>query len=145
MATDFSACAHAAARMAAQMARRLSARVDVVTVVDTSGWTERIADPDFSRQRAATVRDEAARHADIFRRRHFARLAGVEVHVRDGADAAAEILAAARALKSDLVAIGTHGKTGLARLILGSVAETVVRASPVPVITVRATAPKRAR
>lgn len=37
----------------------------------------------------------------------------------------------------DLVVIGTHGRTGLDRILLGSVAEKVVRLSPVPVLTVR--------
>ena len=141
VATDFSACAHAAARAAARLARRTAASVDVVTVVDSSGWTERIADPVAARRRAAAVREEAERHADTFRRRHFARLPAVAVHVRDGADPVVEILATARRLKSDLIVLGTHGKTGLRRLILGSVAETVVRTSPVPVLTVRAAVP----
>ncbi len=39
--------------------------------------------------------------------------------------------------KIDLVVIGTHGRTGLKRLLLGSVAERVVRAAPCPVLTVR--------
>jgi nucleotide-binding universal stress UspA family protein len=38
--------------------------------------------------------------------------------------------------KYDLIAMGTHGRTGLGRLFLGSVAEKVLRASPIPVLTV---------
>jgi nucleotide-binding universal stress UspA family protein len=37
----------------------------------------------------------------------------------------------------DLIAMGTHGRTGLGRLLLGSVTEKVVRTSPVPVLTIR--------
>jgi len=48
-----------------------------------------------------------------------------------------EILAAAIESKVDLIVMGTHGRTGLARAVLGSVAEKVVRLSPVPVLTVR--------
>jgi len=40
----------------------------------------------------------------------------------------------------DLVAVGTHGRTGLERYLLGSVTERLVRTSPVPVLTVRSTA-----
>jgi len=54
---------------------------------------------------------------------------------------AAEIIAAARDLNADLVCVGTHGRTGLAHMFLGSVAEKVVRESPCPVLTVRATMP----
>jgi len=49
-----------------------------------------------------------------------------------------EILAAAREGNADLIVIGTHGRKGLPRALLGSVAEKVVRMSPVPVLTVRA-------
>ena len=54
---------------------------------------------------------------------------------------AAEIIAAATDLKADVVCVGTHGRTGLAHMLLGSVAERIVRESPCPVLTVRATMP----
>jgi nucleotide-binding universal stress UspA family protein len=47
-----------------------------------------------------------------------------------------EIIEAAKGLDVGLIAIGTHGRRGLPRAILGSVAEKVVRLSPVPVLTV---------
>lgn len=47
------------------------------------------------------------------------------------------IARAARSRRADLVVMGTHGRTGLARFFLGSVAERVVATSPVPVMTVR--------
>ena len=50
-----------------------------------------------------------------------------------------EILAVAIESRADLIVMGTHGRTGLARAVLGSVAEKVVRLSPVPVLTVRET------
>lgn len=47
------------------------------------------------------------------------------------------IAQAARSRKADLVVIGTHGRTGFAKLFLGSVASRVVTVSPCPVLTVR--------
>lgn len=47
------------------------------------------------------------------------------------------ILEIAHQENADLIVMGTHGHSGLQRLILGSVAEKVVRSSPVPVFTVR--------
>jgi nucleotide-binding universal stress UspA family protein len=48
-----------------------------------------------------------------------------------------EVIAAARAEDSDLIVVGTRGKTGLAHVLLGSTAERVVRGAPCPVLTVR--------
>jgi nucleotide-binding universal stress UspA family protein len=56
--------------------------------------------------------------------------------VREG-DPADEILAAAREIDARMIALGTHGRRGLAHVLLGSVAEQVVRRSSVPVLTVR--------
>jgi nucleotide-binding universal stress UspA family protein len=44
---------------------------------------------------------------------------------------------AARSKRADVIVIGTHGRTGLARLFMGSVAERVVGGAPCPVLTVR--------
>jgi nucleotide-binding universal stress UspA family protein len=49
-----------------------------------------------------------------------------------------EILAAIEETHADLVVMGTHGRRGVPRFLLGSVAEKVVRMSPIPVLTVRA-------
>jgi len=44
---------------------------------------------------------------------------------------------AAKRARADLIVIGTHGRTGVSKLLLGSVAERIVRLSPCPVLTVR--------
>jgi len=49
-----------------------------------------------------------------------------------------QVLEAAAAVKADLIVMGTHGRRGLERALLGSVAEKVVRMSRVPVLTVHA-------
>jgi nucleotide-binding universal stress UspA family protein len=59
-----------------------------------------------------------------------------ERHFAEG-DPAKEILRAAREVASDLIIMGTHGRTGLSRLLMGSVAEQVVRRAPCPVLTVK--------
>ena len=59
-----------------------------------------------------------------------------EFMVRVGSPAA-EILDAARELGADLIVIPTHGRAGLPRLVLGSVAERVIRESNIPVLAVR--------
>jgi nucleotide-binding universal stress UspA family protein len=51
---------------------------------------------------------------------------------------AAGILRVASECAADLIVVGTHGRTGLGRLLMGSVAEQVVRKAPCPVVTVKA-------
>ncbi|HYB90090.1 MAG TPA: universal stress protein [Candidatus Binataceae bacterium] len=48
-----------------------------------------------------------------------------------------EILRAAVGENADLIVMGTHGRTGLAHVLMGSVAERVVQKSPIPVLTIR--------
>ena len=86
-------------------------------------------------------RDEALEHA-VERLRLLAAAAGVRsdvVHAygrpRDA------IVTAAAKVHADLIAIGTHGRDAVARLLLGSVAEGVVLTSAVPVVVVRANVP----
>jgi nucleotide-binding universal stress UspA family protein len=66
------------------------------------------------------------------------RAAGIraEAERRDG-DAATEILAAATAWNADLIVMGTHGRTGLKRIVLGSVARNVIRHATCSVLVVR--------
>ncbi|MDD5038356.1 MAG: universal stress protein [Dehalococcoidales bacterium] len=61
----------------------------------------------------------------------------VKCSVRVGADAANEILKAANQMKADLIAISTHGRTGISRWALGSVADKIMRGGDIPVLMVR--------
>lgn len=70
--------------------------------------------------------------------RSFSRLV---VHVRTEVPAA-EVAQLAADLEADLVVVGTHGRRGVRRLLLGSVAEGVVRLAPCPVLVVRPREPE---
>jgi nucleotide-binding universal stress UspA family protein len=50
---------------------------------------------------------------------------------------ATEIISFANENHADLIVMGTHGRTGLSRLLMGSVAETVLRQAPCPVLTIK--------
>jgi nucleotide-binding universal stress UspA family protein len=66
------------------------------------------------------------------------RLREVNVHTEMvTGDPVTEILQAAREHGCDLIVMSTHGRTGLARLLMGSVAEQVLRRAPCPVLTVK--------
>lgn len=58
-------------------------------------------------------------------------------HRLEEGDAAAEIVRVAREIDAGLIVMGTHGRTGLARLLVGSVTEEVLRKAPCPVMTVK--------
>jgi nucleotide-binding universal stress UspA family protein len=57
--------------------------------------------------------------------------------VRVAPDPAVSIVDYAKEIHADLIVIGTHGRTGVSRLLMGSVAEHVVRTAPCPVLVVR--------
>jgi len=57
--------------------------------------------------------------------------------VRVASDPATSIVDFAKELHADLIVIGTHGRTGVSRFLMGSVAEHVVRTAPCPVLVVR--------
>ena len=60
-----------------------------------------------------------------------------------GRQAASLIVADAKKWKADLIVLGTHGRRGIRRLVMGSDAEEIVRTSPVPVLLVRSKMPDK--
>jgi len=60
-------------------------------------------------------------------------------------DVSASILQAVEKFNPDLIVMATHGRTGLARIFLGSVAEAVVRKASCPVLTIRSAATQERR
>lgn len=87
--------------------------------------------------------DQAQTYNDTLRERLQAMVEGkgdtdvaVTVNVVDGIDYV-EIVNRATAWPADLIVLGTHGRTGLKHLLIGSVAERVVRTASCPVCTVR--------
>jgi nucleotide-binding universal stress UspA family protein len=74
--------------------------------------------------------------AELDRSLEPARAAGISARVEVGeGDVVSEILREARELPADLVALGTHGRGGFERWVLGSVTEKVLRKAPCPVLT----------
>ena len=67
------------------------------------------------------------------------------VHRLTMGDPAAEIVRIAGDEQAEMIVLGTHGRTGVSRLLMGSVAEVIVRRAPCPVLVYRETAEKLAR
>ena len=135
--TDGSDSIAAAAKHAETLADRFDATTHVLSVVDTRNrfesptgglsmevWT----DAERDRAEHAVENTVALLRDDL----------PVETAVVEGVPKAV-ILDYVEGEEMDMVVMGTHGRTGLDHYLIGSVAEKVVRRSPVPVVTVRLT------
>lgn len=136
---DFSPHATQALDYASVLAAKIGAKVHILTVIGVPA----LGVPELGVALTAGVIDQlvvenqAALDKVASARRKSGAAIG-EVMLRTG-DARDMILQAAEEVHADLVVMGTHGRRGISRALLGSVAETVVRTCPVPVLTVRAT------
>ena len=137
--TDFSAGAERAWVVARQLASRLGAELILIHVlVETPLFSE----GPFTMKQARHVFDAARAWAvkALGEWTANAATAGLSARwvVRSGTPYE-EIVGAATQERADLIVIGTHGRGGLDRALLGSVADRVVRLAPCPVVTVRDT------
>jgi nucleotide-binding universal stress UspA family protein len=89
-------------------------------------------------QLGAGVRAQASREMDGLLRRAVDAGVRASAAIMETGVPADEIVRAAEQAKTDLLVLGTHGRTGVARLVLGSVAARVVATAACPVLTVRA-------
>jgi universal stress protein A len=134
---DFSEPSTRALDCAKVMAERFGATLDVMYVVpnpylaDPTGVSGPLP-PDFLDNLVEDARSGLDKSLPPADRERFK--AGTIVKV---GDARSEILAYAQSEHVDLIVMGTHGRGGMAHLVLGSVAERIVRAAPCPVLTVR--------
>jgi nucleotide-binding universal stress UspA family protein len=132
--TDYSNHSDYAFRLACSLARDHEARLIILHVVTTLG-------PELvSYGEAAELQPEAYRQKlldDLRRIQPRDAEVPVEHRLAEG-DAADQILHVASETGCDMIVLGTHGRTGLDRLLMGSVAEQIVRNAPCPVLTVKA-------
>lgn len=145
-ASDFSGASRAAFTKAVEMARVNRAELTLVHVL---GPVMPVAPADGYISPKAYEQLEASAHAwgrkQLEALKAKAKKAGVRAKtlLLDGVPHEA-IARAARSAHADLVVLGTHGRTGVARLFLGSVAARVVATAPCPVLTVRGKGARRA-
>jgi nucleotide-binding universal stress UspA family protein len=133
--TDFSDLSDAAFRTACALAGDHGSRLVVLHVVP----------PPQSHGEVIARRQGEGYHEDLRRLLERVRpedaALSVERRLEDG-DPAETILRVAREEAADLIVLGTHGRGALGKMLLGSVAEQVVRRAPCPVLTTNAT-PRR--
>jgi len=133
--TDLSEFADHAMRQAVELAVQLQARLDVFHVV-----TLHAADPgelkdsleDYLKKLEEEVFADLSERSDIIKRRGVS----VEVSVERSVSASEAIVDKASAIEADLIVMGTHGRSGVGKLLMGSVAEQVVQHAGCDVMTV---------
>jgi nucleotide-binding universal stress UspA family protein len=133
LATDLSPASAAATEQAFELAGRLGAPLLIVSVIDPGQL--RLSGGRFG-QRVDQVRLQRERVAqDLVER---GRRLGVPVSflIWEG-DPGESIVEAAVAERADLIVVGSHGRSGVGRFLIGSVSDHVVRHAPCPVLVVR--------
>lgn len=142
-AVDFSDCSRHALDEAIAIGHLYDASVTVLHVFPQAIASDPFAGlPEFQPFRLTDQhRAHLFRHLKTFAAREGAEAARMEYAVREGVDIHVEILEAAEQVHPDLIVIGTHGRTGLQHLMLGSVAEKVLHKAGCPVLTVSQKSP----
>lgn len=139
LATDGSPASAHAAEVAVALARVHGARLTALYVVDPYpylGIGE--ANPlGYQAYMSAALEHAAQAHAKVQALCERAPAVPFQPRLAEDMGAAAAIVHSARQAEADLVVVGSHGRTGVVRLMLGSVAGKVVAESPVPVLVVR--------
>jgi len=137
--TDFSAPSEAALDYARILATKFGSALELLHVIDDPTSDSQFV-PDGFAASTVDIRTELAEHA----RKRLETLVTFVDRARYHAHAEAVFGSPARTIvdyatasASALIVMGTHGRTGLAHLLMGSVAEQVVRSAPCPVLTVR--------
>ncbi len=142
VATDFSDLAGTVVDQAIDLAKQLGASLTLVHSYEIPiyGFPEGVlvAPPDV----AARIQTAAQTELDAILKRNEARGVKMTAVLRCGA-AWDEVNAVAEEAKADLIVVGTHGRRGFSRLMLGSTAERILRTATRPVYVVHAAAPPK--
>jgi nucleotide-binding universal stress UspA family protein len=146
LAVDFSPNSEAAAELAADEARRRKARLCLMHSVEVLNPELALAEPGMVPSALMTIPTdelcEAARTRLVGILTHLSVDGDIEVVLGPGADS---IVRVATERRAELVVVGSSGRTGLDRLLLGSVAATVVRDAPCSVLVARQRPPQEDR
>ena len=137
---DGSPTSHLGLQEALRLAQYHEARLRLLHVADTLIITPSLEGGSYVADAQEALRKDGTRiiekAAALARQRGLA-VDAVMLEIAGGR-AAETIVEQAKKWKADLIVIGTHGRRGLSRFVMGSDAEQVVRTAPVPVLTVRA-------
>ena len=136
--TDFSECSGVALQYACSLADAFGASIHLFHVLEdpyVHGWTGEGYVPNLASFRDGMARDAAERIRKVLSAEDMVKYS-VKTSSKFGSPFL-EILRYAKEEEVDLIVMGTHGRGPVAHVLMGSVAERVVRKAPCPVLTVR--------
>jgi nucleotide-binding universal stress UspA family protein len=137
---DYSPCSRTALRFAVDLAERYGATLDVVHVWDRPSYVTEVAlthkDPMSGKSLIHLIEENAERDLKEFLQSTSLPQGMVASGRLLSGDPASALLHELKSRQHDLVVVGTHGRTGLSHVLLGSVAEKLTRLAQVPVIVV---------
>jgi nucleotide-binding universal stress UspA family protein len=135
--TDLSEGAEEALDYACELAKQFGATVHLLNVISIPA----LGVPELGVAMAGSVIDSLIRdnqtELEALAHKKCVKASIGQLLLRTG-DARDVIIASAKELGVDMIVMGTHGRRGVTRALLGSVTESIVRAAPCPVLTVRA-------
>ncbi len=140
-ATDFSSCAERAQEYALAMASAWGASLDILHVVEFQPGMD--VEFPVNQMYLDHRKEEAGPSLQSAKERAIRAGLSAQTHLRVGVPSQ-EIQTCVRSSGADLVVLGTHGRTGLEHVLLGSTAERIVRIAPCPVLSVKASQPEGA-
>lgn len=140
--TDFSQASALALDAAVLLAKQFGAEIHLLYVYDPALLNPIYLVPGTptlspSAQEPRAYEDSVLRELQRVREERLSSIDRVELAVKQHSSAAEGIVEYARDSAADLIVLSTHGRTGLSHLLIGSVAERVVRHAPCPVLTMR--------
>lgn len=139
--TDFSEASELALSAGAVLARQNDAKVTLAHVID--GYSLNVRPNSYTASAADSVTAESETEAKVhaalkeLRASRFEEVPSVKTVVIVDDDPAHGIVTYAKKESVDMIVVSTHGRSGLAHALIGSVAEKVVRNAPCPVLTLR--------
>lgn len=139
LATDGSASSEHAAQLAVNLARIHGARLTALYVADPYPYIGigEMNPAGLQAYAAAGQRLAAQAHAHVDALCRDGAVVALDVRLVEDATAVNGIVQSAESIGADLIVVGSHGRSGVARWVLGSVAAKVVAQSPVPVLVAR--------
>jgi len=138
VALDGSDCSHKALDVAVLLAKEQGARCTVCTVVDVvrAAASMTFATGDIVNEWIAALNEDGRQIESEAIAKYADSGVTIETQVLEGYPPSA-LLDVAKNTSADLIVMGSHGRTGLKRLWLGSVAESVVQEAMIPILIVR--------